>query len=40
MIQLVVDEGRVRFDINAGAAEREGLKLSSQLLKLARRVEK
>jgi len=40
MIELVVDEGRVRFDINAGAAEREGLKLSSQLLKLARRVEK
>ena len=40
MIQLVVDEGRVRFDINASAAEGEGLKLSSQLLKLARRVEK
>jgi len=40
MIQLVVDEGRVRFDINAAAAEQEGLKLSSQLLKLARRVEK
>jgi hypothetical protein len=40
MIQLVVDDGRVRFDINAAAAERQGLRLSSQLLKLARRVEK
>jgi len=40
MIELVVDEGRVRFDINAGMAERRGLKLSSQLLKLARHVEK
>jgi hypothetical protein len=40
MIRLVVDEGRVRFDINAAAAERAGLKLSSQLLKLARKVER
>lgn len=40
MIRLLVEEGRVRFDINAAIAERAGLKLSSQLLKLARRVEK
>jgi hypothetical protein len=38
MIRLVVEEGGVRFDINAAAAERGGLKFSSQLLKLARRV--
>lgn len=30
------DESKVRFSINVGAADREGLKLSSQLLKLAR----
>jgi hypothetical protein len=40
MVRLLVEEGRVRFDINAVIAERAGLKLSSQLLKLARRVEK
>lgn len=40
MIRLLVEEGRVRFDINAGVAERAGLRLSSQLLKLARHVEK
>ena len=38
MIRLVVEEGGVRFDINAAAAERAGLRFSSQLLKLARRV--
>jgi hypothetical protein len=38
MIRLVVEEGGVRFDIDAAAAERAGLKFSSQLLKLARRV--
>jgi hypothetical protein len=40
MIRLVVEEGGVRFDINTVAAEREGLRFSSQLLKLARRVHK
>jgi hypothetical protein len=40
MIRLVIDEGRVRFDINVAAAEQAGLKLSSQLLKLARKVER
>jgi hypothetical protein len=40
MIRLVIDDGRVRFDINAAAAEQSGLKLSSQLLKLAREVER
>jgi hypothetical protein len=38
MIRLVVEEGGVRFDINAAIAERAGLKFSSQLLKLARKV--
>lgn len=40
MVRLVVEEGGVRFDINAAAAESVGLRLSSQLLKLARRVER
>jgi hypothetical protein len=40
MVRLVVEEGGVRFDINAAAAEAAGLRLSSQLLKLARRVER
>ena len=38
MIRLVVADKRIRFDINAKAAEEARLKLSSQLLKLARRV--
>ena len=38
MIRLVVEEGGVRFDINAAIAEHAGLKFSSQLLKLARNV--
>lgn len=40
MIRLLVDEGKVRFDISVRAAERAGIKLSSQLLKLARTVER
>lgn len=36
MIQLEMDQGRVRFEINLAATERVGLKPSSQLLKLAR----
>ncbi len=38
MIRLLVDQGRIRFDINVVEAERAGLRLSSQLLKLARTV--
>ncbi len=38
VMQLHVAEQRVRFDINAGAAERAGLKLSAQLLRLAQTV--
>ncbi|RMF18990.1 MAG: YfiR family protein, partial [Deltaproteobacteria bacterium] len=38
MIRLVVADKRVRFDINAKAADVARLKLSSQLLKLARKV--
>jgi hypothetical protein len=35
----LTDDGRVSFDINVAAAEQAGLKVSSQLLKLARIVE-
>jgi hypothetical protein len=35
IIGLRLEDGRVRFDINVKAAQRAGLKLSSQLLKLA-----
>lgn len=40
MIAFVLENRRVRFDINQGAAERAGLKLSSKLLSVARVVEK
>jgi hypothetical protein len=35
MIQFVLDGNRVRFEINLAAAQRAGLNLSSQLLKVA-----
>jgi hypothetical protein len=38
MIAFTTDEDRVRFEINNEAAERAGLRISSQLLKLATRV--
>ena len=38
MIELVLTDGRVRFDINLAAASTSQLRLSSQLLKLARSV--
>ena len=38
MINFVMESKKVRFEINAVAAERVGLKISSQLLKLAIRV--
>lgn len=37
-IGLVVEEGRVRFDINQEALQREGLRASSQLLRHGRNV--
>lgn len=37
-IQFVIEESRVRFEINAGAAERAHLRISSKLLGLARSV--
>ncbi|MCK6413712.1 MAG: YfiR family protein [Azonexus sp.] len=37
-IELREDERRLQFEINLGAAQRAGLKLSSQMLKLATRV--
>ena len=40
MIAFVIENRRVRFDINQTAAERAGLKLSSKLLSVARSVEK
>ncbi len=38
MIQLVVDDNKMRFDINLAAVSRAKIKLSSKLLALARRV--
>jgi hypothetical protein len=38
MIAFVVENRRVRFDINVPVAERAGLKLSSKLLRVARNV--
>ena len=35
MIQFVLDNNRVRFEVNLDAAERAGLTLSSELLKVA-----
>lgn len=40
MINLVREGDKVRFEINDAAAEREGLKISAQLLKLAKPVHK
>jgi hypothetical protein len=40
MIRLLVDEGKVRFDVSTRATDTVGLKVSSQLLKLARDVER
>jgi hypothetical protein len=37
-INFVLEEGKVRFEIDAGAAERSGLRISAQLQKLARAV--
>jgi hypothetical protein len=37
-INFKVQDGKVRFEINQGAAERAGLKMSSKLLRLATRV--
>jgi hypothetical protein len=39
MIQLFVEESKVRFDISLTAAKRSGLSISAQLLRLARVVE-
>jgi hypothetical protein len=36
IINFVIVENRVSFEINIDAAERSGLKISSQLLKLAK----
>jgi YfiR/HmsC-like len=35
MIQFVMDANRVRFEVNLTSAERTGLTVSSQLLKVA-----
>jgi len=39
MIGFYIEGGKVRFEINQKTAESEGLKISSQLLKLARIIE-
>jgi hypothetical protein len=38
VINFLAADGRIRFDISRGAAERNGLRLSSQLLGVARQV--
>lgn len=38
MVELLLQDGKVRFDINLGAARQSRLKFSSQLLKVARTV--
>ncbi len=38
IVNFAVDDGRVRFDLSIEAAERRGLKLSSRLITVARRV--
>jgi hypothetical protein len=40
MIALVIDNRRVRFDVNQAAADRAGVKLSAKLLSVARSVER
>jgi len=40
MIQFVLREKKVRFEVNLTAAEKAGLTLSSQLLKVATDVKK
>jgi hypothetical protein len=39
MVNFVIEAKRVRFEINRGAAEHAGLRISSKLLALARIVE-
>lgn len=36
IIELFAEDGKIRFEINTRAAQRAGLRISSQLLKLAR----
>jgi hypothetical protein len=38
LIEFVMEENKIRFDINVVSAEQKGLKVSSQLLQLARNV--
>jgi hypothetical protein len=40
MIQFVLDQGRVRFEVNLGSAESCGLSMSSELLKVATHVKR
>jgi hypothetical protein len=40
MVTLKLEAGRVRLEINLGAAQRAGLQISSKLLSLARVVRK
>jgi hypothetical protein len=39
MIELLLENNRIRFDINLNEGKRSGLRISAQLLQLARRVE-
>ena len=39
MIELIIENDAVRFDVNLPALRRQGIRLSAQVLKLARRVQ-
>ena len=39
IIELLLEDNKIRFDINLNEGKRSGLKISAQLLQLARRVE-
>jgi len=39
IIELLLEDNKIRFDIHLSAGKRSGLKISAQLLQLARRVE-
>jgi hypothetical protein len=39
VFNFAVEDGRIKLEVNAGAAEKAGLRLGSKLLKIARRVD-
>jgi hypothetical protein len=39
IIELLLEDNKIRFDVNLNVAKRSGLKISAQLLQLARKVD-